>query len=335
MNATRQLCALLLLPLLLVSLAAEQTVSASAQVVSDSPELVFQSGFESTCEIVPLGTSQHDVLGKDTTLPEKNDWVEDMEQRAGIKTFRFDYTGGDISQRFVRIIPEPGSPTNHVLWFWLNDSWKADGDVVKARVQADIYGVQEGFKEFYQSVRVYLPEDWNVVKRYPRPIQWCTISEFWNDVYWSPPNNKKGFRITLGIGKPTAATSDLNFILDAQGPGMKRVWIAHNAKVKVPVGRWFTMEYYFKEGDRQNGRFYMAVTPEGQPRQVVYDVLGWTRNTTNPNPDGITDWNPMKLYTSKELVAFVKSQGQTLQIYWDDFRLWKSRQPNDSQPSPP
>ena len=183
-------------------------------------------------------------------------------------------------------------------------------------------------------VRVYLPEDWNVVKRYPHPIHWCTISEFWNDVYWSPPNNPKGFRITLGIGKPAAAASDLNFSLDAQGPGMKRVWIAHNDQVKVPIGRWFTLEYYFKEGDSQSGRFYVAVTPDAQPRQVVYDVLGWTRNTTNPNPDGITDWNPMKLYTSKDLVAFVKSQGKTLQIYWDEFELWKNRQPVDSKSLP-
>jgi hypothetical protein len=316
-----------------ILIAEKAVLPLDTQGTPNTAELIFQSGFEDNCEIVPLGASQHDLIGQDTTLREKNDWVEDLEKRAGIKMFRFDYTGGDISQRFVRIVPEPSNPTNRVLWFWLNDSWKADGGVVKARVQADIYGVKEGLKEFYQSVRVFLPEDWNVVRRYPHPIHWCTISEFWNDVYW--PNNPKGFRVTLGIGKPSAPTGDLYFLLDAQGPEMRRVWIAHNEQVKVPIGRWFTLDCYFKEGDSQNGRFYVAVTPDGQARQVVYDVLGWTRNTTNPTPDGITDWNPMKLYTSKELVAFVKSQGKTLQIYWDDFRLWKNRQPVDSTPSPP
>ena len=294
------------------------------------PELIFQSGFEAGCEIVPSGASQHDLIGKDPAFSEKNDWVEDLEKRAGIKTFRFDYTGGDISQRFVRIIPEPGRPGNKVLWFWLNDSWKADGNAVKARVQADMYGIRDGFKELYQSVRVFLHEDFRAARTCPHPIHWCTISEFWNNYWWG--GNKNGFRVTLGVGKPAAAESDLNFILDAQDPGMKQVWKADNTQVKVPIGKWFTMEYYFKEGDSRHGRFYLAITPEGEPRQVVFDVAGWTHNTKDPSPDGLTDYNPMKLYTSKELVAHVKAQGKTLQIYWDDFKLWRNRRPADLRP---
>jgi hypothetical protein len=94
-------------------------------------------------------------VGKDDTLPGRNDWVEDLEKRAGISTFRIDYTGGDATQRFAKIIPEPRNPANRVLWFWLNDAWKADGNLVKARIQADIYGLKPGFKEFSQSVRVW------------------------------------------------------------------------------------------------------------------------------------------------------------------------------------
>ncbi len=39
------------------------------------------------------------------------------------------------------------------------------------------------------------------------------------------------------------------------------------------------------------------------------------------------DFNPIKLYTSKELINFMKSQGKTLQIYWDNYKLWKDRKP--------
>ena len=35
----------------------------------------------------------------------------------------------------------------------------------------------------------------------------------------------------------------------------------------------------------------------------------------------------MKMYTSKEVVAFMKKQGKTLQMYWDDFKLWRNKQP--------
>jgi hypothetical protein len=87
MNYTRHLCSLLLL---LASSAAGHAASAAAQIVSDLPELAFQSAFESTCAIVPLGTSGHDIIGKDTTLSYTNDWVEDLEKQAGLKALEID-----------------------------------------------------------------------------------------------------------------------------------------------------------------------------------------------------------------------------------------------------
>jgi hypothetical protein len=44
-------------------------------------------------------------------------------------------------------------------------------------------------------------------------------------------------------------------------------------------------------------------------------------------PDGVGDFNPMKLYTSKGLIDYMKSQGKTLQIYRDDYKLWKDKKP--------
>ena len=82
-----------------------------------------------------------------------------------------------------------------------------------------------------------------------------------------------------------------------------------------------------KEGNKETGRFYMAITPDGGSKQVVFDVTNFTHNTQDPAPDGFTGYNPMKLYTSKEVVAFMKSNGKTLQIYWDDFKLWKNKRP--------
>jgi hypothetical protein len=49
--------------------------------------------------------------------------------------------------------------------------------------------------------------------------------------------------------------------------------------------------------------------------------------TKDPAPNGLTGYNPMKLYTSSALVSYVKSKGKTLQIYWDDFKLWKNKRP--------
>jgi hypothetical protein len=181
---------------------------------------------------------------------------------------------------------------------------------------------------------MFLPTDFNAVRTYPQKIHWLTIAEFWNNITWSQ-SVPFGFRITLGIGKPVEKESDLYFILDAQdcelfeGGRQKytTIWAETNQAVKVPIGKWFTMDYYYKEGNNENGRFYMSITPEGEKKQIIFDLTKITHNTHDPNPDGVGDFNPIKLYTSKELIAHMKSQGKTLQIYWDDFKLWKNKRP--------
>ncbi|MFT6679410.1 MAG: hypothetical protein ACJAZG_002090, partial [Granulosicoccus sp.] len=38
-------------------------------------------------------------------------------------------------------------------------------------------------------------------------------------------------------------------------------------------------------------------------------------------------FNPMKLYTSDELLNYMIANNGILQIYWDDFKLWKNHKP--------
>ncbi|HUX59575.1 MAG TPA: hypothetical protein VMV77_21565 [Bacteroidales bacterium] len=305
---------------------------------SAKPKLIFQSGFEESSKVIPVIRGKYsishddDIIGVDKTLKGNNDWIKDLDNDPDGGEFSIQYTGGDSTKRYAKIIPEPGNPSNKVLYYWLDDSWLADLNTVKARIQTNLYGIKKGYKEFYQSERVFLHDDFNSLKSYPRKIGWLTISEFWNNRTWG--DAPYAFRVTLGIGKPTEATSDLYFILDGQDYGdvngklnYTTLWHNTNEKVKVPIGKWFTMEYYYKEGNNETGRFYMAIKPEGQAKQVVFDVTAFTQNSKDPNPDGVTEYNPMKLYTSKEVVGFMKSQGKTLQIYWDDFKLWKNKRP--------
>jgi hypothetical protein len=287
--------------------------------------LLFQSGFEDNVRIIPRSGGDEDLTGLDQTLSKPNDWVADLDNHPLIGNFNIQYQGGDTTQRYARIIPEPGNPANKVLKFWLDGP---NVDNSKGRIQANLYG-NKGMKEFTQSVRMFLPDDFNTVKTYPKSIHWLTIAEFWNNITWSQQVPYR-FRITLGMGKPTAQASDLYFILDAQDcelfqDGSQKyttLWAETNPAVKVPIGRWFTMTYYYKEGNATTGRFYMTITPEGEKEQVVFDLTRLTHNSQDPSPDGVTDFNPMKLYTSKDLISFMKNKGKTLQIYWDDVKFW-------------
>lgn len=131
------------------------------------------------------------------------------------------------------------------------------------------------------------------------------------------------------------AESDLYFIPDAQDcelyeDGSRKyttIWAETNPKVKVPVGNWFSAEYYFKEGDNNNGKYVLTIQPEDSEKIVVFDHTKITHNTSDDNPDGVSDFNPNTLYTSKKLINFMNSQEKTLQIYCDDFKLWENKRP--------
>ncbi len=307
---------------------------AQEPVIENQPqekaELIFQSGFEPGSAVIPKG-SDVDITGKDLSVEAPNDWVLDFDKHPEVGSFSLQYQGGTESQRFAKIVAEPGNPQNHVLHFWLNEP-NVEGK--KGRIQANIYGGEKGLKEFYQSERIFLTEDFNTVRTFSEKIHWLTIAEFWNNITWSQ-QVPFGFRITLGIGKPVTGTGELYFIIDGQDcqlfeDGSQKyttLWSEINQNVKVPVGKWFTLEYYYKEGDAQNGRFWMAIQPDGGNREVIFDLTRVTHNSKDPSPDGVTEFNPIKLYTSKQLIDYMRSQGKTLQIYWDDFKLWKNKRP--------
>jgi hypothetical protein len=298
---------------------------------STKEELIFQSGFEGSCTVVSKG-SDADIIGIDKTLSLHNDWVKDLDEHSLIGNFSLQYQGGDSTMRFAKIVSDPINPRNHVLQFWLNEP---NVEQSKGRIQANLYN-NKGLKEFYQSTHMFLPEDFNTVKTYPKEIHWLTIAEYWNNITWSQ-TVPYGFRITLGIGKATGVESNLHFIIDAEDCQLFKdnrqkyttVWAETNKTIEVPIGKWFTMEYYYKEGNGKNGRYYMAITPADGIKKVVFDIHNFTHNTADPAPDGVTDFNPMKLYTSKDLINYMHDQGKTLQIFWDDFKLWKDKRPDN------
>jgi hypothetical protein len=290
----------------------------SSETNDSDTTLVFRSGFEGNTRIVQRGTStDDDIIGFDPDL-EASNW-NDLK-RDKISIVFFNYTGGDASKRYAKIIDDPTKEGNKVLHFWLNDYWLASEEQEKGRIQIEFHDIKGGYKEFFQTVRVYLCDDFNTLKKYSKGFNWLTLSEFWNNESWS---QDYGFRISLGIGKDSGADKELYFMVTAENEGFQGIWSVADKNLKVPIGKWFTMYYHFKEGNKETGRFHMTVTPDGEAEQTICDVRDFTHNTTDPSPNGLTAYNPLKLYTSKEVISYMKSQGKTLQIYWDDLRLWK------------
>jgi len=288
--------------------------------------LIFQTSFEGTSKVITTKDDQiDDLVGIDHTLTKPNDWVADFDDHPNIGEFRIYFEDGDVKQRYAKIAQDPTDPGNQVLHFGMPES-NAGG---KGRIQADIYDCN-GLKEIYQSVRVYFPPGFETLKDYSSRIYWLTIFELWNNPSWI--GNEHPFRVSINLEKPRSENrSDLFFRVYGQDKSVNNswtsVWEQTNNRIAVPIGEWITLEVYVREGGSADGRFYMAMTTESGGKEVVFDITNYTHHPKDTNPDGLSHFNPMKLYTFKELIEFMQSNDETLEIFWDDYKLWKDRRP--------
>lgn len=305
------------------------------------PELIFNTGFENT-SIIQTSAQSDEFRGKDVTLSASNDWVTDFVNHPNIGVVRTYYEEGDSTQRKARIVADPLNASNKVLNYKLlaphiiiptSSQYTVNGILFdkKARIQMDIYG-NNGLKEVYQSVRLFIPTDFNKLVDSPFPASgdWITLFEFWNNAQWNPGATYP-FRFGVTLSKISSGTAGSPFFFQAEGQklvsGFVTVWKQSNTSFQAPIGKWMTIEYYIKDGNKGNGRFYFAVTPDGGTKTVVYDLKEDTCHPDDPNPDGLGEINPLKLYTSNNMVNQMNSRNGIFQIYWDDFKLWKNKRP--------
>ena len=305
------------------------------------PLPLFHTNFAGTTRLTaPAGDSFHgpraqyeDVRGDDVTAPAPHDWNR-FGHHPNLGTFRVYYEGGDATQRYARILADESDPTRNFLRFWIGKpnvtvDWST-GPERKARVQTEIYENRD-LHEIHQSVRLRLSPSFALLERYPGTISWMTLMEFWNQPFWGD-NHPYPFRISLSAVKPDASVGGkLFFGAHAQTKVGEQqfdtIWSAQEAAFPVRYGSWMKLDVYYREGDAARGRFVVAVTPEDGPRRVVIDVANFTHHPDNPAPGGLTHYNPMKLYTSAELVEFINARGEALQADWSDFSLWQNRRP--------
>jgi hypothetical protein len=168
----------------------------------------------------------------------------------------------------------------------------------------------------------------NNLKNYPDEFSWLTIFEVWNNRTWGGTPN--AYRLTVSIIKTSAESQDLIFRVKGDDHGRRgytRLWTEINEDYPIPVGQWLDLEFYLKEGDNETGRFYMTMTPEGAEKIVLFDLHEYTHNSSDPAPNGISLWNPIKLYTSWDLATFAKENDKTIQVYWDDLAIWRDKKP--------
>lgn len=286
-------------------------------------ELVFHSGFEADTEAVPAHDPT-DLVGADRSVAPPNDWSKHLDDHPNIGNFSIQYQGGDPSERIARIVSDPVDPQNRVLHYWLkHPNVPISPTAKKSRIQANIYG-NNGLFRMKQRCRLYLAGDFEILRRKPEAVNWMTLAEFWNEPGWGG-DVQYPFRMSLNLRKAEGAGSDYHFGIHGQTKpqqNWKSIWSAENEDFSVPIGEWLTLEYEFVEGDKQTGRFAFAVERANGEKHAIFDIRNWTRHPDNPKPNGLTSWNPLKLYTNSASVDYVRENGGVLQAYWDDLEIF-------------
>ena len=171
-----------------------------------------------------------------------------------------------------------------------------------------------------------MPDDFEQLKSYPKKINWLTIQEFWNDA----TGKEFPFRVTLNMRKTTSEKGDLYFGTHAQIKEKGKwvnIWASINEEYEVPIGEWITIETYLVEGNENEGRFVFEVTDSLGDKETIFDITGYTHHPDDPCPDGFNRFNPIKLYTSDDLIDYMTEENKILQMYWDDFEIWANKRP--------
>jgi len=287
--------------------------------------LVFQSGFEGGSVGSP-NNAHEKITGIDTSFPSHNNWKKSFSEHPLFGNFNIWYEEGDASQRYARIIDDPFNSNNKVLHFWMNEP-HINYDVIKkkGRIQASIVN-NNNLRSFYMKQRVFLSDDFEQLESYPKKINWLTLQEFWNDA----TSKKFPFRVTLNLRKTVSGNGNLYFGTHAQTKEKGKwnnIWDSINKEYAVPNNQWITIETYLVEGNETEGRFVFKVTDESGNKKTIFDITGYTYHPNDPCPDGFNRFNPMKLYTSDDLIDYMSENDKTLQMYWDDFEIWANKKP--------
>lgn len=291
----------------------------SAQNSTGNLKLVFQNGYEGS---VGIPSDAHtDITGADTGFSEKNNWVKDLEGHPQVGNFFIFYEGGNSSQRYARTVNNPTDASSKVLHFWLNEAYIPYGNNrLKGRIQATIS--LGNTYEMLTKHKLYFPQDMAALKNSNESFNWLTVQEFWNNQV----DTNYPFRISVNIVKPSKA-HELYFEAKGQTKiagksAWKDVWRAVGTNFSIPIDEWFTFDTYFKEGNKYNGRFKITLTDKSGNKYEAINVTDFTYHPDDPSPDGLNNFNVMKLYAPERLINPMRKNGKTLQFYWDDFELW-------------
>ncbi len=301
---------------------------------SHNDKLLFKSGFEKKVYIGDEERPAHyfiDIKGSDGM-----DWEKDLEEGIPfVDKFWLNFVHASIPEEaLAEIISDPVNQNNKVLYF---ENRKDAGKDVTSRTQNELVFNRKGetFSKGFIRYKFFLHDNIQYLRHYPEKITWFTITEWWEHHDPSLDGNMAGkSRVKLSINKNAAEGNELFWHLEAQktqpsSEAFNTIWAKYNKTLPVITGKWFIMEQFFKPGDDKTGKVWIAIVTSDGKRHVLFDVNDYTQHPDNPQ--AYRAWQCFKLYTSAEIIDYMRNAGKPVAGYYDDFEFWSGFPPDVKQ----
>ena len=300
---------------------------------------LLKSGFGNGTTVTisnPSGSQSGQISGGDIS---PYNWQTSIASQSPVTYFdaaKLNYEQGDLTKRGADIQNDPVlGASNKVLRYYLTQyNVTLSTGEKKGRVSYDLTNSNHPstkVKEYSQKVRIFLSNSFSLLANstLPAPGQWLTLFEFGDDVQ----NNlalSTASRISVNVVRKTDYTvGDSKLYWEAQFQEHNPNWAdaswgrKRNTTIAIPIGQWFTVELYIKQGIGSNGRFTMIMNGN-----TVFDQTGTNVSSLfasqGTQPDGQEGWNPMKMYCAKTVIdLFQNASGgaQTMTMFWDDIDI--------------
>jgi hypothetical protein len=251
------------------------------------------------------------------------DWVSDLAANSHIYNWWlgapvFQNTQGDTpgDQVIAESVADPDAADNTVLHYQHNDA--SSGRLSAALVFRSGTG-SSAFTQGYSRYRMRIEnaDYWTTIDN---GMDWYVLQE-WFGHY--PGTSTQSARVSFTIIKDGwSAGSPLVWQLAAQNAGpWSDIWRRKNSGVPIPIGEWFTLETFIKAGDASTGRVWIAITRDGESRQVLFDESGYTYRSDDTAP-AIDDWAFFKCYVAPDHAREAARAGRPYSHYYDDIEFW-------------
>lgn len=197
------------------------------------------------------------------------------------------------------------------------------GGTTRAQMTVDL---KQDLPVIHTSHRMKMHPDLAYMNQYSGSIRWFTLFEMWNLRDATRGGDPAGSsRVSFSLFKGSGAGQPLfwHVAYEEMQPSESVKWQKENITVAIPFGKWFTLDVSIKRGIGTAGNIKITIQEDGGQPVTIFNE---NTNTIYRDKTGlyINQWQIFKLYSSDQIMDFMRNAGKEMSIMYNDVKWYKS-----------